>query len=149
MKTPSIHEVTDQIYVGSQSDSRRLRVNNAEIITAILDCTGDSYEPPPGIGLCTLGMPDNSEFDTEIVWRGLDFIRQAVSDGGKVLVHCRGGVSRSRALVAAYLVLHHRMSWQEAKAEVYRKRPVRFGINKKTEATVLRALAEYEAAQQA
>jgi protein-tyrosine phosphatase len=115
---------------------------NAENITAILNCTGDSYEPPPGIELCTLSMPDNSECDPAIVWRGIDFIRKEVSDGGKVLVHCVAGISRSRALVAAYLHLHHGMSWESAKAEVLRKRAVWFGINKKTEATVLRALEQ-------
>ena len=142
MKTPSMHQVTDQVYVGSQSASRRLRVNNAESITAILNCTGDPYEPPPGIELCTLAMPDNSECDPEIVWRGIDFIRKAVSEGGKVLVHCVAGISRSRALVAAYLHLEHRMSWEAAKAEVLRKRPVGFGISKKTESTVCTAVQE-------
>jgi hypothetical protein len=43
MKTPSMHQVTDQVYIGSKSASLRLRVNNAESVTAILNCTGDPY----------------------------------------------------------------------------------------------------------
>lgn len=149
MKTPSMHQVTDQIYVGSQSASRRLRAKNAESITAILNCTGDPYEPPPGIELCTLAMADNSECDPATVLRGVDFIHDAVTNGGIVLVHCLAGISRSRAIVAAYSVLHRGMTWTEAKAEVLRKRPLFIGINKKVEAGVLRAFAGYDAAQQA
>jgi dual specificity phosphatase 12 len=144
-----MQKVTDQICVGAQTAVPFLRVSNDAGITHILNCTERLYDPPKGMNLYTLAMPDNSECDPAIVWRGIDFIRKAVSEGGKVLVHCVAGISRSRALVAAYLHLHHGISWEAAKAEVLRKRPVGFGISKKTEASVLRALAGHEAAQQA
>ena len=134
-----MHKVTDQVFVGSQRAVPLLEKNNPEAISHILNCTERAYEAPQGMTLHTLSMPDNSECDPAIVRRGVKFIRRAVSRGGKVLVHCRGGVSRSRALVAAYLHLHHEMTWQEAKAEVLRKRPIGGGINKKVEASVLSA----------
>ncbi|XP_072247188.1 dual specificity protein phosphatase 13A-like [Leuresthes tenuis] len=39
-----------------------------------------------------------------------EFIHEALTSGGKVLVHCAVGVSRSAALVLAYLMIHHHFS---------------------------------------
>ncbi|MPC60260.1 Dual specificity protein phosphatase 3 [Portunus trituberculatus] len=38
------------------------------------------------------------------------FIEEALSSGGKVLVHCRQGRSRSAAIVAAFLMMHRGMT---------------------------------------
>lgn len=45
-------------------------------------------------------------------------IAEAIEAGGSVLVHCTAGVSRSAAIVAAYLVQWHRMSVEEALAVI-------------------------------
>ncbi|XP_058507558.1 dual specificity protein phosphatase 13A family protein [Solea solea] len=39
-----------------------------------------------------------------------EFIHQALTSGGKVLVHCAVGVSRSAALVLAYLMINHHLT---------------------------------------
>nr|KAF6368230.1 dual specificity phosphatase 26 [Myotis myotis]KAF6373498.1 dual specificity phosphatase 26 [Pipistrellus kuhlii] len=44
-----------------------------------------------------------------------DFIHRALSlPGGKILVHCAVGVSRSATLVLAYLMLYHHLTLVEA-----------------------------------
>ena len=47
-----------------------------------------------------------------------DFIDEALSSGGKILVNCQKGVSRSSAAVLAYLMLRHSMTAVDALIEV-------------------------------
>ena len=41
-------------------------------------------------------------------------MRQAISSGGKILVHCYAGVSRSASMVIAYFMAEKNMSFSEA-----------------------------------
>lgn len=52
------------------------------------------------------------------------FIDGALQSGGKVLVHCYAGVSRSATVVIAYTMNRTRMSYPEAFGYIRRKRPV-------------------------
>ena len=47
-----------------------------------------------------------------------DFNDEALQGGGKILVNCQKGVSRSSAAVLAYLMLRHNMTAVEALVEV-------------------------------
>lgn len=49
-----------------------------------------------------------------------DFIDQALSAGGKVLVNCQMGMSRSPACVLAYLIIRHGMTVGQAIQQVGR-----------------------------
>ncbi|KAH9841506.1 phosphatases II [Rhodofomes roseus] len=42
------------------------------------------------------------------------FIDEAVAAGGRVLVHCNGGISLSPAFVVMYVMQHHNLSWEDA-----------------------------------
>ncbi|RWS09647.1 dual specificity protein phosphatase 14-like protein [Dinothrombium tinctorium] len=51
-----------------------------------------------------------------------DKISEVESNGGKTLIHCMAGVSRSSTLVIAYLIKHRRMTLREALIQVKQKR---------------------------
>ena len=53
-----------------------------------------------------------------------DFINTARDIGGKVLVHCYQGKSRSVALICAYLMREYRLRFQEALSLVRQVRPI-------------------------
>jgi len=52
------------------------------------------------------------------------FISDALDEGGRVLVHCIRGVSRSATIVAAHLITRHKISHEEAVERVRAKRPI-------------------------
>ena len=52
-----------------------------------------------------------------------DFIKEALNEGGVVLVHCFAGVSRSASIVIAYLMRFGGMSFGSAIQLVRNKRP--------------------------
>ncbi|RUS90773.1 hypothetical protein EGW08_001484 [Elysia chlorotica] len=54
----------------------------------------------------------------------VDFVSEAVSSGGRVVVHCMAGVSRSASVVLAYLVRDHGMSLRQAHDHVMERRDV-------------------------
>jgi atypical dual specificity phosphatase len=54
--------------------------------------------------------------------RGVDAIHEAIDDGGRVLVHCDGGLGRTGTLVSCYLVSTG-MSADDAIARVRELRP--------------------------
>uniref|UniRef100_A0A915J784 Protein-tyrosine-phosphatase n=1 Tax=Romanomermis culicivorax TaxID=13658 RepID=A0A915J784_ROMCU len=53
-----------------------------------------------------------------------DKIKMIKESGGKILVHCAAGISRSATLCIVYLMKHEDMSLREAYATVYSKRSI-------------------------
>uniref|UniRef100_A0ABI7XUR6 Dual specificity protein phosphatase 26 n=1 Tax=Felis catus TaxID=9685 RepID=A0ABI7XUR6_FELCA len=77
--------------------------------------TPEAYE---GLGIRYLGVEahDSPAFDMSIHFQtAADFIHRALNQpGGRILVHCAVGVSRSATLVLAYLMLYHHLTLVEA-----------------------------------
>ncbi|XP_070808365.1 dual specificity protein phosphatase 26 [Pituophis catenifer annectens] len=115
-------EVWPGLYLGDQ-DIAANRHELAQLnITHILNAShskwrggADYYE---GTGICYLGIEahDSPTFDMSPYFQpAADFIHKALSkSGGRILVHCAVGVSRSATLVLAYLMIYHRLTLVEA-----------------------------------
>lgn len=53
-----------------------------------------------------------------------EFLDSAFREGGKVLVHCHGGVSRSASIVIAYLIYSQNLDFEKALSLVQLRRPI-------------------------
>ncbi|KAL1130349.1 hypothetical protein AAG570_013287 [Ranatra chinensis] len=85
--------------------------------TKYYEGTGIKYM---GIRLMDLSVADIASHFYPVA----DFIEAALNEGGKVLVHCLMGISRSATFVLAFLMIKRGMSACEAMAGVRRRRNV-------------------------
>lgn len=87
-------------------------------------------EPAVGRQQMRVAVVDDADqhIDAHFV-EAIKYIDSAMSAGGKVLVHCKHGQSRSATVLAAWFVAHQGMTVQEALAHLKRCRP-RVGPNK-------------------
>ncbi|XP_069000894.1 dual specificity protein phosphatase 13A-like [Embiotoca jacksoni] len=123
-------EVWSNLFLGDMSMSRDKfglwQLGITHVLNAShgkLCCKGseDSY----GTTVKYYGVPANDlpTFDlSPFFYPASEFIHQALSSGGKVFVHCAVGVSRSAALVLAYLMIHHHLGLLSSVRCVQQKR---------------------------
>lgn len=78
-------------------------------------------------GIIFMGVPADDVPDFNMLpffQEAADFIHTALSSGkGRVLVHCKVGLSRSPTIVIAYLMMHKQMTLTSAVECVHGKRP--------------------------
>jgi len=117
--------ITKQLYVGAQfrrMGKRRLKklgitgvVNmRIEYDDAAHDLTLDHY--------CHLPTIDDVAPTLDHLDEGVAFIRQVVAEGGKVYIHCAGGIGRAPTMAIAYFV-RHGFSVDEAMRLIKQVRP--------------------------
>uniref|UniRef100_A0A8D0AY65 Dual specificity protein phosphatase n=1 Tax=Salvator merianae TaxID=96440 RepID=A0A8D0AY65_SALMN len=115
-------EVWPGLYLGDQDIAANRRELARLHISHILNAShskwrggADYYE---GTGISYLGIEahDSPTFDMSPYFQpAAEFIHKALSKtGGRILVHCAVGVSRSATLVLAYLMIYHHLSLVEA-----------------------------------
>lgn len=69
---------------------------------------------------------DDSVFEVlnDEFWSAVEFLNKTISSGGRVLVHCRKGISRSAALCLAYLIEYKKMVYSDALEMIKSARPI-------------------------
>ncbi len=99
--------ITPQIFVGPQFNQRGKRQLEAAGITAGVNLRIEFDDAAHGLAFdryCYLPTVDDDAPSIEHLQQGVDFIRQEVAAGGKVYIHCAGGVGRAPTMAAAYFI---------------------------------------------
>ncbi|KAG1836007.1 protein-tyrosine phosphatase-like protein [Suillus subalutaceus] len=115
--------ITDNVFIGNLSAALSTDVRKKLGITHVLSvCTDYSSTDHNHL---TIPVQD-SEYEDLLIHlpRGCSFIQSALDQGGKVLVHCAMGVSRSPTMVCAYLMSTQRLSAHAAIQYVRKRRPM-------------------------
>lgn len=119
--------IPERLFISSfqvAGDLERLRqVGITHIVNAAGDICDNKF--PGQFQYLTYYLKDvNSEDISLLFYRTLEWIEQAINSGGRVLVHCREGVSRSATMVIAYLMWKCDLSFDAAHERIRRVRSV-------------------------
>lgn len=124
-------EVWPRLYIGDQRSAANRDDLSRHKVTHILNAAHSKLRGQPdfyeGMRIAYLGIEahDICTFDMSVNFQAAaDFIHRALGKGGKVLVHCHVGVSRSATLVLAYLMLKQHLTLVEAVCAVKENRGV-------------------------
>ena len=129
-KVPSIviSKLTDNIYLSCFRVANEAALLQSVGITHVLNCAANSdsfsVSESPEFTYLRLPIADNSEKNfNEFVFEATNFISEAINCGGKVLIHCKEGVSRSPMIAVAYLIRCAGLSKDKALQLVQQARP--------------------------
>ncbi|XP_013399808.1 dual specificity protein phosphatase 14 [Lingula anatina] len=119
-----IAQVTDHLFLCSASALSEKRIKERGI-TCIINIT---MEVPnlriKGVEALQINVDDVPHTNLAVYFdRCADKIKSVQSKGGKTLVHCIAGVSRSATICIAYMMKHYKMSLRDAFSHVKAKRP--------------------------
>ena len=112
--------IVDHLYLGSAAHAGQLELLERLGITALLNVSPNCPNHwPDKFEYSTIPVEDNSTADIKVHFgAAIDFINGVKSRGGKVLVHCKAGVSRSATLCLAYLISCRKMCLNDAYDQV-------------------------------
>ncbi|KAG6852377.1 hypothetical protein C0991_012607 [Blastosporella zonata] len=116
---------TGHLYVGSLSAVEKdlLHAHNISHLVQVLDAPWIPLSEKDGFNCYRIQILDQSTVDLKPhLEAACNYIDRALRSGRNVLVHCQQGISRSPAIVIAYLIRNHGMSYDSAFTLLKRKR---------------------------
>ncbi|KAJ8093301.1 hypothetical protein PM082_020787 [Marasmius tenuissimus] len=121
--SPSVDQVVDnQLYIGNLASAKAPEVRERFGITHIVSvCQDFQSTGPKHLSICVA----DSEYEDILIHlpKACKFIQAALEEGGRVLVHCVMGVSRSTTVLAAYLMQSRRINPTAALKIIQTRRP--------------------------
>lgn len=116
--------VSNGLYVGSIRAAFNEEGLRTAGITHILNASGVEDTYPGSFKYMAVAMRDATTQDLLKVMEKVGaFLNSGTRDGNRTLVHCRAGRSRSPAIVVAFLMAQHGLSFTEARALLHKVRP--------------------------
>jgi hypothetical protein len=114
--------IVPNVFIGDESTILDNGFLQKSGITAVVSFGGN----PENLALKTfrVALDDSAfdRFDTDF-WDAIEFVHKNLESGGRVLIHCRKGISRSPALCVAYLMEKTGLTFDAALDLVKAKRP--------------------------
>ncbi len=122
--------ITPQLWLGgAPTYERDYQFLLDNVITAVLDMRAEregdrEFYARHGINYHRLEVLDATVPADEYLSEGADWIDEQIEQGRTVLVHCAKGRGRSATLVAAYLMRHKALPYEECQTLMKEARPL-------------------------
>ncbi|VUZ52141.1 unnamed protein product [Hymenolepis diminuta] len=125
-ESPLPTAVLPHLLIGCQADAMSAEVCSDFGVTHVINVSADG-EMSPHVSPCRfLRIPIHDNGKADIVQyfdKAFAFLDSAKRSGGRVLIHCFAGISRSPTLAIAYLMHNQRITFDEAYNRVKSLRP--------------------------
>ena len=119
-----INKVRPNLWIGSLQGTSGVLKSKPSFFAHAVSCIEICPELGQGISQLHISVGDVPGASlVEHFSQTSTFIHQALKNDERVIVHCEMGISRSAALVAAYLIKHEDMDVKQALRTVYSARP--------------------------
>ncbi len=118
-------QITPEVYIGPQYGQAGKQKLIEAGITAGINLRIEFDDAQHDLALaeyCHLPTVDDAAPTLEHLDQGVAFMQRVISEGGRVYIHCAGGVGRAPTMGAAYFISQG-MSLDEALALIQRSRP--------------------------
>ena len=118
-----IAQITEHLYLSGAAAVHEDRLKRLGI-TCVINCTLELPTLSPGIETVHIRVGDAPHAPLSAYFdRVVKKITKVRNKGGKTLIHCMAGVSRSASLCIVYLMKEKRMSLKKAHEHVKSRRP--------------------------
>ena len=120
-------KIADFIYLGGLYAARDPYLLSALKIIHVLDLTKSLGTLEPSDKITYLNIPIYDETTAPLLAelpRAIEFIHRSLSNGGRIMIHCAAGISRSSSVLIAYTMVVFDYSYQEAFDYVAGYRPI-------------------------
>ena len=118
-------EITSTIFVGPQYKNSGLEWMKKHGINACVNMRIEFDDAEHGLApehYLYLPTIDDDAPTMEHLQEGIAFIQNVIDNGGKVYIHCKGGIGRAPSMAAAYFISTG-MSLEEAETLIRKTRP--------------------------
>nr|XP_057922276.1 dual specificity phosphatase 28 [Doryrhamphus excisus] len=118
-------QVTSTLFISNASSACTSELIQREAVTLCINVT--RQQPFPKYGVATMRVPllDEPSEDLYVHFdECADAIQREAQHGGRTVVYCKNGRSRSAAICIAYLMKHRRVALADALQEVKTARHV-------------------------
>lgn len=119
-------QVTSNLYLGPQYGQKGKLTLEEAGITASMSLRDEYNDLDHGLAFDNysyLPIVDNTAPTMQQLTEAVNFIRNVITTGGTVYVHCGSGVGRAPSIVTAYLIAEEGMTVDEAIERVQKARP--------------------------
>mmetsp|Transcript_2708 Transcript_2708/g.2777 ORF Transcript_2708/g.2777 Transcript_2708/m.2777 type:complete len:164 (-) Transcript_2708:102-593(-) len=119
-------KITDNIYQGNETAAKNEKDLLEKGITHVLVAGNGLKKCFPNKFVYLQFEVDDTDYDDlyKHFKEAYEFIDNCVSKGGKILIHCAAGVSRSSTFTCCYLMKKNEITYEEAYEILEKGRPV-------------------------